>query len=170
MRGIVSLATALALPLVLADGQPFPYRTEIILITMVVIMITLVVQGLTLEPLIRAFKFAPEGTHFEEERLARREALRSGAEALDDLSREPWADQRDVQWLRAEVRDRLQMHDQHGGGTSTRRRLRSGMIHAERRILVRLRNEGAISDEVLRELEQELDFEAIRLAGPGTSL
>jgi CPA1 family monovalent cation:H+ antiporter len=166
MRGIVSLAAALALPRLLADGRPFPFRAEIILITMVVIIITLVVQGLTLEPIIRAFDFAPEHTHMEEERVARREALRRGAEALEDLSREPWADRRDVEWLRAELRDRVRLQDeQHNGGPSGRRRLRLGMISAERRMLVRLRNEGAISDEVLRELEQELDLEAIRVGG-----
>ena len=162
MRGIVSLAAALALPRVLANGVPFPYRTEIILITMSVIMLTLVVQGLTLEPLIRTFKFAPEQTHIEEERLARREALRRGAEALDDLAREPWADQRDVEWLRGELRDRMRLHEFHGGGPKARNRLRAGVIGAERRILVRLRNEGAISDEVLRDLEQELDLDALR--------
>lgn len=163
MRGIVSLATALALPLTLADGTAFPRRAEIVLITMVVILITLVVQGLTLEPIIRAFKFVPEHLHYDEERLARREAARRGAEALEDMSRESWADARDVEWLRSELRDRLRLHEHHGGGTPGRRTLRVGMIRAERRVLIRLRNEGAISDEVLRELEQELDLEAIRV-------
>ena len=90
------------------------------------------------------------------------------AEALEDMSREPWVDRRDVDWLRAELRDRARLAEHHGGGPLARRRLRAGMIAAERRILVRLRNEGAISDEVLRELEQELDLEAIR-AGAGDS-
>ena len=166
MRGIVSLASALALPIALGDGARFPYRTEIILIAMTVIVLTLVVQGLTLAPIIRAFAFPPEQIHLEEERLARREALRRGAEALEDMSREPWVDARDVAWLRTELRDRARLHEHHGGGPRGRRRLRAGMIRAERRILVRLRNEGTISDEVLRELEQELDLEAIR-AGAG---
>jgi len=60
MRGVVSLASALALPRVLSTGAPFPYRTEIIVITMCVIMITLVLQGLTLAPIIRALRFTPE--------------------------------------------------------------------------------------------------------------
>ena len=166
MRGIVSLATALALPRALGDGTPFPYRAEIIVITMCVILMTLVVQGLSLAPIIRAFAFEPEQAHHEEARLARRESLRRGAEALEDLSREEWADPRDVQWLRAELRDRLASHAHDGDSTSGRRRLRRGMLDAERRMLVRLRNEGAISDEVLRELEQDLDLEAIR-AGVG---
>ena len=164
MRGIVSLAAALALPRTLAGGTPFPYRTEIILIAMVVILLTLVAQGLTLEPVIRAFAFTQERGHADEERVARREALRRGAEALDDMSREPWADPRDVEWLRAELRDRQRLHT--GGGSESRRRLRVGVLGAERRMLVRLRNEGAISDEVLRDLEHELDLDAIR-AGAG---
>jgi CPA1 family monovalent cation:H+ antiporter len=163
MRGIVSLASALALPHVVAGGAPFPYRTEIIVITMCVIMITLVLQGLTLEPIIRAFDFAPEQQHVEEERLARLEAARRGAEALEDMSRESWADPQDVEWLRSELRDRLRLREHHHGTPEGRRRLRAGMIGAERRMLVRLRNEGAISDEVLRELEQELDLESVRV-------
>lgn len=163
MRGIVSLASALALPMVLANGAPFPYRTEIIVIALCVIMMTLVLQGLTLAPIIRAFGFTPERTQAEEERLARLEATRRGAEALEDLSREPGVDPRDVEWLRTELRDRARLYGHHGGSPIGRRRLRAGMIGAERRMLVRLRNEGAISDEVLGELEQELDLEAVRL-------
>jgi Na+/H+ antiporter len=166
MRGIVSLASALALPLVLATGAPFPHRTELIVITMVVIIMTLVVQGLTLAPIIRAFDFAPDVEHIEEERIARLEAARRGAEALEDASREDWVDARDVEWLRAELRDRVRLREHPGGNPDGRRRLRARMIRAERRMLVRLRNEGAISDEVLRELELELDLEAVR-AGLG---
>jgi CPA1 family monovalent cation:H+ antiporter len=163
MRGVVSLATALALPRVLGNGAPFPYRTEIILVTLCVIVLTLVVQGLTLAPLVRAFAFVPEDTHLVEERLARREATRRSAEALDDLSREAWVDPLDVEVLRAELRDRVRMNEHHGGSPDGRRRLRQEMINAERRMLVRLRNEAAISDDVLRELEQELDLEAVRV-------
>jgi NhaP-type Na+/H+ or K+/H+ antiporter len=166
MRGVVSLATALALPRVLANGSPFPYRTEVILVAMCVIVLTLLVQGLTLAPLVRALRFEPEETHHAEERLARREATRRGAEALEDLSHEDWVDARDVDALRAELRDQVQMNEQQGGSYAGRRRLRLEMINAERRMLIRLRNEYAISDEVLRSLEYELDLEAVR-AGAG---
>jgi CPA1 family monovalent cation:H+ antiporter len=166
MRGIVSLATALALPTVLASGAPFPFRSEILVITVSVILVTLVVQGLTLAPIIRAFAFAPEHSHHHEARVARLEASRRGAEVLDDLSREPWVDERDVEYLRGELRDRMRLLEHHAGEPENRRRLRGEMLRAERRMLVRLRNEGAISDDVLRELEQELDLEAVR-AGVG---
>jgi CPA1 family monovalent cation:H+ antiporter len=166
MRGVVTMATALSLPRLMASGKPLPYRTEIILIAMCVIVLTLLAQGLTLKPIIRALHFEPEETQRAEERLARREAARRGAEALEDLAHEDWVDQRDVEALRAELRDRFLMSEQHGGSFEGRRRLRLGMINAERRMLVRLRNEDAISDEVLRELEYELDLEAVR-AGAG---
>jgi CPA1 family monovalent cation:H+ antiporter len=166
MRGVVSLATALALPRVVATGAPFPYRTEVILVAMCVIVLTLLVQGLTLGPIVRALHFEPEQTHHVEERLARREATRRGAEALEDLSHEDWVDPRDVDALRVELRDRVQMNEQRGGSFAGRRRLRLAMINAERRMLIRLRNEDAISDEVLRALEQELDLESVR-AGAG---
>ena len=163
MRGIVSLATALALPVTVAGGAPFPYRDAIIVIAMCVIILTLVVQGLTLAPLIRLLAFPPETTHHAEARVARLEAARRGAETLDDLSREPWADPRDVEWLRSELRDRVRLLEHHAGEPEGRRRLRAEMLRAERRMLVRLRNEGAISDEVLAQLEQELDLESVRV-------
>ena len=163
MRGIVSLATALALPVTVAGGTPFPYRDAIIVIAMCVIILTLVVQGLTLAPLIRFLRFPPETAHHAEARVARLEAVRRGAEALDDLSREPWADARDIEWLRTELRDRVRLLEHHAGEPEGRRRLRVEMLRAERRMLVRLRNEGAISDEVLAELEQELDLESVRV-------
>ena len=162
MRGVVTLATALSLPRLMASGAPLPYRTEMILIAMCVIVLTLLVQGLSLTPIVRALHFAPEQAHHAEERLARLEAARRGAEALEDLSHENWVDPRDVQELRRELRERLRMSEEHGGSYAGRRRLRLGMINAERRMLVRLRNEDAISDEVLRALEYELDLEAVR--------
>ncbi|HEX4935359.1 MAG TPA: cation:proton antiporter, partial [Gemmatimonadaceae bacterium] len=167
MRGIVSLATALALPVTLASGAPFPFRREILVITMCVIVLTLVVQGLTLAPIIRAFRFAPEVHHHAESRIARLEAARRGAETLEDLSREAWVDPNDVARLRSELRGRIAALQSHDGVSDGERRLRSAMLRSERRMLVRLRNEGAISDEVLLELEQLLDLEAVRVGAGG---
>ena len=165
MRGVVSMATALSLPRFMASGERLPYRTEMILIAMCVIVLTLLVQGMSLRPIIRALHFEPEQAHHAEERLARLEAVRRGAEALEDLSHEDWVNPRDVQELRRELRERLRMSEEQGGSYAGRRRLRLGMINAERRMLIRLRNEDAISDDVLRELEYELDLEAVRAGG-----
>ncbi len=165
MRGVVSMATALSLPRLMANGVPLPHRTEIILIAMCVIVLTLLVQGPTLKPIVRALHFAPEQAPQAEERLARLEAARRGAAALEDLSHEEWVNPRDVEELRRELRERLRMSEEQGGSFAGRRRLRLGMIDAERRMLIRLRDEDAISDEVLRALEFELDLEAVRAGG-----
>ncbi|MCU0625233.1 MAG: Na+/H+ antiporter [Gemmatimonadaceae bacterium] len=163
MRGIVSLATALALPLTIADGSPFPFRTEIVVITMTVIVMTLVVQGLTLAPLIRWFDFPPETQQEEETRMARREAIRRATEALDDLSRDADVDARDVEALRRDLTDRMMHHERQGGRPRARMALRLRLLEQERTMLVRLRNEGAISDQVLLHLETELDLEATKI-------
>jgi Na+/H+ antiporter len=166
MRGIVSLAAALAIPTVLADGTRFPYRTEILIIALGVILVTLVVQGLTLAPLIGKLRFPPDPAPSIELQHARREALRSGLERLEDLADEPWVPGEEVARLREEYRRRLELAQSAGAGqdgSDVSNRLRADLLKAERRAVVRLRDEGAISDEVLHELERELDVEAIRL-------
>ncbi|ALA58455.1 Na+/H+ antiporter [Nitrospira moscoviensis] len=175
MRGIVTLAGAMALPVMTAAGAPFPFRAEIVLISFGVILITLVGQGLSLPPLIRLLPHleddrAPE----EEERLAREQAATAALSRLDALAGEDW--------LRADQADRLRAYYGRrverfaGNGTvdedcSTEaglafRRLRHETLSAERRAVIALRNDGRISDEVLHRLEHELDVEALR-AGIG---
>jgi len=166
MRGIVSLAAALAIPAVLADGTAFPFRTEILIITLGVILVTLVLQGLTLAPLIRRLRFTHDPTPEIERQHARREALRGGRERLEDLADEAWVPQEDVAMLREEFQRRAELVTAAASaqdGLEASRRLRAEVLRAERRAMVRLRDEGAISDEVLQELERELDVEAIRL-------
>jgi monovalent cation/hydrogen antiporter len=164
MRGIVSLASALALPLVTEAGAPFPFRAEIILITMTVIVVTLVLQGLTLAPLIRWLEFPADHGEHEEELHARREAIRRALERLDDLTDEPWVTPEAMAQVREEVIRRGRAHTGDGAvAADARRRLRLEAVRAERRYLIRLRNEGAISDEVLHHLERELDVESLRL-------
>lgn len=172
MRGIVSLASALAIPVALADGSRFPYRSEILIITLGVILVTLVLQGLTLGPLIRRLKFSADPTPIVERKHALREALRNGLERLEDLADEPWVTEDDVIKLREEYhrrRERERAVVGNGAKSEASSRLRSELIRAERRAIVRLRDEGAIGDEVLLELERELDAEAIRL-GVGEQL
>ena len=166
MRGIVSLAAALAIPVALADGTRFPYRTEILIITLGVILVTLVLQGLTLAPLIRKLRFSPDPAPYIEQQHARREALRSAMERLEDVADESWVPAEEVARLREEYRRRTEREaaaNSDQGRSDAASRLRAELVRAERRAMVRLRNEGAISDEVLQELERELDAEAIRL-------
>ena len=170
MRGMVSLAAALALPLATVDGSPTPFRSEIVLVTVVVILVTLVLQGMTLMPLFSRMTFPPDPTASREESHARAEARRAALEHLADLSEEPWVTPEALARVESDVR---QPHPQEAGPeqevshSEAIRRLRRSTVQARRRALIRLRDEGAISDEVLHALESELDHEALRL-GAGT--
>ena len=104
--------------------------------------------------------------HHAEEKLARRELARRATEALEDHARETGVHRADVDWLRQELRERHRESELEAGSAEGRRQARLRMLAAQRQMLIRLRNEDAISDEVLITIERELDLEAIR-AGAG---
>jgi Na+/H+ antiporter len=171
MRGIVTLAAALALPFTTASGQPFPFRAEIILISFGVILATLVLQGLSLTPLIRAMNLQEDRGSEEEERQAREHAATVALRRLDELAGEGWLTADHIDRLRVHYSRQLQRFASSGpidpdcsleGGDSFRR-LRHETLSAERLALIGLRNDGTISDELLHRLEHELDVEALRL-------
>ena len=169
MRGIVSLAAALALPETMASGAPFPFREEIIVLTFAVILSTLVLQGLTLTPLIRALDLEQDDTLEVEETQAREEAARAALARLEQLAAAPWAPPDQVERLRARYAQQLlhtsplQLGDGDAAARAAYRRLRHETLNAERRALIALRDQGVISDEVLHRLEQALDVEAMRI-------
>jgi monovalent cation/hydrogen antiporter len=171
MRGIVSLAAALALPLTTAAGTPFPARDEIVVLTFAVILATLVLQGLTLGPLIRWLRLGDDGTLELEEVHARQEAARAALARLDDLAQGPAASREDIRQMQTLYTQRVQRASSIDPGAgaeaaraqAARRRLRHETLSAERRALIALRDQGVISDDVLHRLEQELDIEAIRI-------
>ena len=171
MRGVVSLAAALALPLITADGRPLPLRDQIILLTFVVILVTLVLQGLTLAPVVRRLDLPDDRTLEREELQARDHAVRAALDRLAQLqSRERGVDEQlaDLR-LHYEERAKLiaQQRDDVPPSSSLAdaafKRARYETLNAERLALLGLRDRGAISDEVLLDLERELDVEADRL-------
>jgi Na+/H+ antiporter len=165
MRGIVSLAAALALPV------PFPFRDEIIILTFAVILSTLVLQGLTLTPLIRALRLGADQTLELEEAHARGEAAGAALARLDQLAAGAAPAHEQIERLRSMYTQRAQrssplsLGEDHATATSraSYRRLRHETLSAERRVLIALRDQGVISDEVLHRLEQERDVEAMRI-------
>jgi CPA1 family monovalent cation:H+ antiporter len=170
MRGIVTLAAALALPVTTATGAPFPFRAEIIVISFVVILVTLVVQGLSLPPLIR-FLRVEEGRGLEDEvRLAREHAATAALTRLDQLVGEDWLNVEHVERLRVQYGRLVERFadsapvdgDAARETTEAFQRLRHETLTAERMALIGLRNDGTISDDVLHHLEHELDVEALR--------
>jgi NhaP-type Na+/H+ or K+/H+ antiporter len=161
----------LALPVTTAAGNPFPFRAEIILISFSVILATLVLQGLSLTPMIRALRLEADRGLEREEMLAREHAATVALERLDELSSESWLVGEQVEQLRVHYSRQLQRFAK--GATvdaacsieagEAFRRLRHETITAERVALIAMRNDGTISDEVLHRLEHELDVEALRL-------
>ena len=165
LRGIVSLAAAMALPFTLGDGSPLPFRTELVLITFMVIFGTLVLQGLTLAPLVRALRFPSDSDGDREELEARSQAARSALARLEELSAEPWAEGGALSALREQYQDRLRRAS--GGESSlladrAAKRARFEILMAERQALDLLRRKQQISDDLLLVLESELDLEAAR--------
>ena len=174
MRGVVSLAAALALPRYLADGTTaFPDRDLIAFLTFGVILVTLVGQGLTLPALIRALKLDRAGDEqADEENTARYLAALAAVERLDTLGANDAAAAAALQRARAEYDERIAYYSRSmspaGDDASMLLACESSAdvirqaIQAQRDMLGRLRDQGVIGDDVLRHLEHELDHEEAR--------
>ena len=178
MRGVISLAAAIALPHTLAGGVPFVQRNSIIFLAFSVILVTLVLQGLTLPPLIRALGLAGPVQPDTEEQAARRAIVQAAlahldqtramyppefAEVFDDLAqhyRRRMATLADAQEPGGELQSR-----------ETNQRfieVSRDVLRIERNLAVQLRNQRRISDELLRELERELDLGEAQLLAKRT--
>ena len=172
LRGSVSLAAALAIPFT-AEGEPFPQRDLIIFLTFTVILATLVLQGLTLPAVIRALGVSDDGGEEEREELrARLMTADAALVRLDGLEEEEWTRPDTVARMRAMYDYRRRRFGARAGeveddGYEDRSVLYQQMVHAvieaQRRELVRMRNRGEISSEIMRRLERELDLEESRL-------
>jgi CPA1 family monovalent cation:H+ antiporter len=171
MRGVIALAAALALPHTLADGSPFPLRHLIVFLTFSVILVTLVFQGLSLPAVIRALGIASKGDGKCELTEAQRIVLEAALQHIEEArSRDDrrWAGLYDD--LAQHYRERLEaLNDSPDGGVPERRRkyvdLLREVLQVERQTAVRLRDEGRISDEVLRQIEHDVDLRDARLMG-----
>jgi monovalent cation/hydrogen antiporter len=174
VRGAVSLAAALALPLVLADGNPFPNRDLILFVSFGVIFITLVGFGLGLPTVVRWLGVAQAGrserfAELESEVAARREALDAAFQSLDRITKHREISDEVVQLLRArhEIRtnqlpnslDPDKRIASAVGGDLTRE-----LIAAERKFIHILLRDGKITDETRRHIERDLDLEEASLA------
>jgi CPA1 family monovalent cation:H+ antiporter len=165
MRGVVSLAAALALPLTV------PARDAVIIVTVTVIVLTLVGQGLTLPRVIRALGLGRDTGLREEEARARAALLEAATRRVDELypvwpGHRPLLDQlRETYRHRSEHVER--QRDAHGDSEDQEliehREIRRTVIDAEREVLLRMRADGEINDPLLRELERELDLEERRM-------
>jgi monovalent cation/hydrogen antiporter len=172
MRGAVSLAAALALPLTTHGGGSFDERNLIIFLTFCVILGTLVLQGLTLPVLIRALHLEDDGTAQREEDKARIHAADAAIARLDELVSEDWVREDTAERLRGLYgfrRNRFseRFDDGTDGSIEERsqnyQRLRRELLEAERAAIVDLRRRRVINDDVMHRLERDLDLEDARL-------
>ncbi|PST83278.1 Na+/H+ antiporter [Pedobacter yulinensis] len=176
MRGVVSLASALSIPLYMGNGEPFPHRDLIIFITFVVILITLVFQGLTLPAVIRLIKIGeldpvlPEheqhaGIRLRLDTLALRHLDTRHASAYSNSLVKAYAEK-----LRREIeghRQNLSSDEVCSSRASEREEFQQIMfdIHAQQRNeLFKMKNEKTFTDEAIRKAEHLLDINDVRIS------
>jgi monovalent cation/hydrogen antiporter len=172
MRGSVSLAAALAIPLMIDAGPHFPDRGLVVFLAFGVILVTLVGQGLTLGPLITRLRLHDDGIEEREERIARQRVAEAGLGRIDDIGEPDWISPDSVDRARNMLDYRRRrfsaLVDGDGDGYEERtgawRRLMHELFDVQREELVAMRNRGEISDEVRRKIERDLDLEESRLA------
>lgn len=173
MRGVVSLATALALPLTLADGLPFPHRDLIIFLAVSVILVTLVVQGIPLPWLLRRLTLIYEGHVLQEDWMARRRSAEAALKRLADLGDQIDGQPAALERIRSHYRDRILLL---GDGPNTpltptepptpfnhpliqtESRIWKEVLDAERNAVICLRQTFQISDDVMHDRLREIDL------------
>jgi Na+/H+ antiporter len=172
MRGAVSLAAALALPLETDAGTPFPGRDLILFLTFSVILVTLVGQGLTLPVVIRLLRLEDDGTDVREEAKARIRAAEAALARLEELVGEDWVRDDTAERVRGAYRFRTdrftaRFDDSDDGAIESRsqdyQRLRRELLDAERAAVLDLRRAGVISNDVWYRVARDLDLEDQRL-------
>jgi Na+/H+ antiporter len=171
MRGAVSLAAALAVPMSTSGGGAFPERDLIVFLTFFAILATLVLQGLTLSPLISALRFEGESDRVEELE-ARLEGARAALDRLEQLDGGE-VPQSAKERMREQYEERIERYEAgiEAGGTTEEysassaawRAWRRGLIAAEREAVLSKRDTGEISPEVMRRVLRDLDLEDSRL-------
>jgi monovalent cation/hydrogen antiporter len=172
MRGAVSLAAALALPLTTDTGESFPDRDLIIFLAFAVILGTLVVQGLTLPALIRVLGLEDDGLAEKEDAKARIHAADAALQRLEELLDEEWVREDTAERMRGlynfrreRFRSRFEPEADRSADdrSADYQRLRHELLDAERAAVVELRRTGRIDDEVMRRVVRDLDLEDARL-------
>ena len=172
MRGVVSLAAALALPLLIQKGSSFPGRELILFLTFVVILATLVIQGLSLPLLIRVLHIKGDDLTEREETAARLKANKAALARIDEVSVSSQVPSQLTERLRSEYEERIQELERadgeenrtnHGLFSAEYERLSREALKVERSTIIELRNQLVINDEVLRRIQHDIDLAEARL-------
>ncbi len=172
-RGAVSLAAALAVPATLGNGDPFPSRDIIVFVTAGVVAMTLVVQGLLLPVAVRWAHFPDDDAPVQERQFASRAATEAGLDALPEVAGQLGTSDEVVERVRADFEEHLRVLNAEDGDEEDAdatlaneeqyQQLRLALLQRKRETIVRLRDEGRIDDDVLRDMQAKLDIEEVRL-------
>jgi CPA1 family monovalent cation:H+ antiporter len=169
-RGVVPLAAALSIPLTTASGAVLPQRDLVLVLAAAAIVISLIVQGFTLEPLARLAGFGSAAGPAHEETIARLRLAEAGLARLDELAEAGAAPDEVIDRLRTGLqarigttRARLDEKPDAAGTALTERELRGDLIAAENAELSRLYGAGTIGAATRRRLQRSLDLEIARL-------
>jgi Na+/H+ antiporter len=176
IRGAVSLAAALAVPMTTNDGGSFPERDLVLFLTFSTILATLVLQGLTLGPLISALRLKSEGEAGKVEELKTRlEGARAALDSLGRLDKDERVPSSAKERMREQYEERIRRYEAgiEAGGTTEEyaessaawRAWRRELIKAEREAVLSKRDRGEISPEVMRRVLRDLDLEELRIDG-----
>ncbi len=168
-RGVVPLAAALSIPLTFGDGSPLAERDLVLALTTAVIVITLVVQGFTLAPLVRRSGIALTGDHvIQEQTVARTRLVNAALDYLDDLQEGESAPEFAIEQLRNSWRVRLERIEARDGDDPSvpmaYRQLRRDLLGVESAELDRLHRDGSITDHTRRRIQRILDLEQAGLS------
>jgi CPA1 family monovalent cation:H+ antiporter len=176
IRGVVSLAAALAIPLVTGGGEPFPHRDLILILTFAVILVTLVGQGLLFPAVMRSLGLADAGrleyaAELREEIAARRQAVEVAIRRLDTLAQEYSLAPEVIQPLRARFADRLtaigrrRAEDEEADSSSLLHdEVELRLLEAERDLINELYRTGQLRSGPRLRIERDLDLREARLA------
>ena len=179
-RGAVSLAAALAVPATLVDGTPYAQRNLIVFTTVTVIVVTILVQGLTLPYVLRwAGLVGGDEAREQETRTASLKATTAALAALPEIAQSLDAPDDMVERIRADYQDHVtellaQGADDADGDDNRRavryeqqeHQIRLAVLDRKRQVITELRNANKIDDYVLRDLQASMDIEELRLLGP----
>jgi len=164
MRGVVTLAAALALPTALPGGEPFPQRDLVILLAIGVVFVTLICQGLTLPALIRGLRLEKDTSADTESELAQEAMRRAAIKAVNRLVAEHGLPAHEAVAVKRFFNSRSLQRSDSALSLESESRLWLGAAAAQREALIRLWQNGEIGDDVLGRLERQIDLAEARLA------
>lgn len=173
-RGAVSLAAALAVPLTLHDGRPFPDRNLLIFVVVVVILVTVLVQGSTLPAVVRWAQLPEDVAQADELQLARMRSAEAALEALPEIAAEHGVGAELMKRLTKVYEERAALVRENTDESTNAltdmsamaRQVRLDVLERQRAAVTTLRNQKIIDDIVLREVQSAMDLEEMQLLDP----